>query len=117
STTTVSGILKVPTAHQPKDLRRVGGRRVGRRAPPADSVSCIPRQPDAGELPARRRMEEIAIARAHVSNGRRARAAAQYPLPAHELAVVFAERTGGRPVARIAQVRAGCPLPNIPEHL
>src|SRR5215475_3149701 len=63
------------------------------------------------ELPARRRIEEIAVARARVARGRRLRAAAQDQLVDHELAVVLAQRAVRRAVARIRQIGAARPLP------
>src|SRR5690348_7926912 len=71
----------------------------------------------AGELPARRGREEVAVARAQVRLRTRAAAAAQHALAAHELAVVFAERAGPRPIAGIRQVRAARPFPDIAEQL
>src|SRR5262249_3801757 len=42
---------------------------------------------------------------------------AENELIAHELAVILAERAGGRPVARVADVGARCPLPDIAKQL
>ena len=53
------------------------------------------RQPQPAELPARRRIEEVAVAHARMAFRRRQRAAAQHHLVDHELAVVFAERAFG----------------------
>src|SRR5262245_14443113 len=72
----------------------------------------IIQEPQPAELPARRRREEIAIARARVAGRRRERAAAKNHLIDHELAIVLAERVVGRAVARIGQVCAARPLPD-----
>src|SRR5947199_8859752 len=80
-------------------------------APNARSTSII-RQTQPGELPARRRVEEIPVARARMARGRRMRAAAQDHLVDHEFAVVLAERAFGRAVAGIGRVGAARPLPN-----
>ena len=72
------------------------------------------RQPDAGKLPARLRRKEVAVAGADVPRRRDARSAAQNHLPAHELAVVLAQRAVQRTKARIAQVGAARPHPAIP---
>src|SRR5439155_11246507 len=93
--------------------RRAGGLLRGR-------VSCgaaVPGQANAAELPARRRWEEVAIALAQVRARRRARAAAQDELVAHELAIVLAERAGERLISRVRRVRALRPLPTFAEHL
>ena len=45
------------------------------------------------------------------------RAAAEDHLVAHELAVVFAQRTRGGAIAGIGRVRAGGPLPDVAEQL
>src|SRR2546423_7881257 len=84
-------------------------------APRRRASSCGPREPDARELPARVRREEVAIRRAYVPARRRARAAAQDELVAHELAVVFAERAREGHEARIRPVRARRPLPRVAE--
>src|SRR5476651_1139068 len=69
-------------------------------------------EPQARELPARRWIEEIAIARARMPNGRRKRRAAQHHLIDHELAVVLAERAFRRAIARIGRRGAARPLPH-----
>ena len=56
------------------------------------SMKRVPREPQAGELPARGRREEVAIARPRMPGRRGEAAAAQHHLADHELAVVF-----GRP--------------------
>ena len=71
-------------------------------------------EPDSAELPARRRIEEIPIARARVPVRRRLRASAQHHLVNHELAVVFAERIRRRAIAGIGQIGAARPLPDMP---
>src|SRR5688572_3802629 len=73
------------------------------------------RQADAGELPAGVGREVVAVARADVGFGRRAGAAPQDPLAAHEFRVVLPERTRGRPVAGIRPVGAPRPFPDVPE--
>src|SRR3546814_3645967 len=74
-------------------------------------------QAQAGELPARRRWKEVAVAGANVAGGRRAAAAAQHVLPAHELAVVLAQRAGQRAEAWIRGVGRRRPLPHVAEQL
>src|SRR5580698_7421608 len=69
-------------------------------------------QAQAAELPARRRIEEIAVGRAGMPGGRRERRAAQYHLIDHELAVIFAQRPGRRLVPGIWGVGAASPLPD-----
>ncbi len=51
--------------------------------------SRIPRQPQAGHLPARLRGKEIAVAGAHMAWRREAGAAPQHKLPRHKLAVIL----------------------------
>ena len=58
----------------------------------------LARQANAAELPLRLGRKEIAIAGANVAGGRRARAATQHELVAHELAVVFADRGAFHPL-------------------
>src|ERR1700730_3036842 len=72
-------------------------------------------EPDAGELPPRLRIEEIAIAYPRMTIGRRQRASAQYHLIDHEFAVVLAERPGLRPIARIGRIGGARPLPYEPK--
>src|SRR5690348_16932798 len=117
STAAASGSSKVPSVRRTKSRDGVVDQRDGRVVLSAASVSRVRRLPHAAELPARRQIKKIAIARAYVSGRSRARTAAQYPLPTHELAVVLAERTGGGPVARITHVGAGRPFPHVAEHL
>src|SRR5258706_8109067 len=76
------------------------------------SLRDIIQQPQAAELPARRRREKIAVARTRVTLRCRMRAAAQHHLVDHELAVVLAERAVRRAVARVGQIRAARPLPD-----
>src|SRR5687768_14981286 len=82
-----------------------------------ETPSGVFRQPDAGELPARRRREEIAIARTHMAGWRDAGTAAQHHLIDHELAVVFGDRAGGRSETRIGLVGRARPFPDVAEHL
>src|SRR5579871_1901267 len=63
-------------------------------------------QADAAELPARIRREEVAIGPARMAARSSARCAPQDHLVAHELTVVFTERPGRRPIARIGDVGA-----------
>ncbi len=67
-----------------------------------------------GELPARVRRKEIAVRRAQVRLRRRAAAAAQHVLVAHELAVVLADRAR-RPARKpgYGRVVAARPLPHV----
>ena len=85
--------------------------------PPIALDSSILGEPDSRELPARVGGEEVAVGRPDVRARRGARAAAEHVLVAHELAVVFAQGTGQRPIARIGCVRALGPLPDIAEEL
>ena len=57
--------------------------------------------------------EEVAVARADVPLRRNARSAAQNHLPAHELAVVLAQRALQRPETGIAKVGAASPHPAV----
>src|SRR4029077_8199257 len=75
------------------------------------------REPNPAELPLRFGRKEVAVARPDVTGRRRARAAAQDELVAHELAVVLADRTGERPVAGIRQVGGLRPFPDVAVHL
>src|SRR5262249_57379050 len=74
-------------------------------------LSHIVEQSEATELPARRRIEEIAVGCTRMTGGRRVRASPQDHLVDHELAIVFTERARGRPVARLRQLGAARPLP------
>src|SRR4029453_16516909 len=67
------------------------------------------------ELPARRRREEIAVRGAAVPARGGAAGAFQHHLPAHELAVIFANGAVGSPEAWVGQIGAGGPLPDIAE--
>ena len=106
-----------------KPGRDVGGEWIGlsdgrRRASAAWCACHVLRsvlvfgEPQAGELPAGRRIKEIAISQARMPGRRRQRRAAQYHLIDHELAVVFAERAGRRPLAGIRRIGAARPLPD-----
>src|SRR6056297_2844368 len=80
-------------------------------------VLFLARQPDAGELPAVRRIKEIAIAATRMASGGSAGTPAQDHLVAHELAVVFTDGTRRRSIARVGAVGAGRPLPALAEEL
>ena len=79
--------------------------------------SDVASQPDARELPARLGGEEVAVSGPDVRSRRAARAAPQNKLVAHELAVVLAERPGGRAKTAVGRVRALRPFPDIAEEL
>src|SRR5215467_12786192 len=74
-------------------------------------LSHIVEQSEATELPARRRIEEIAVGCTRMTGGRRLRASPQNYLVDHKLAIVFTERARRDPVARIRQIGAARPLP------
>src|SRR6185369_17789724 len=78
-----------------------------------DSRRAIAGEAQPRELPARLRREEVAIGRADVRSRRHARAAAQHVLPAHELAVVFADSARRGPETGIGRVIAARPLPRV----
>ena len=73
--------------------------------------TTLPDQPDAAELPASARWEEISVTPASVARGSRKTAASQDVLVTHELAVVLAQRTPGRGVAGVRGVARARPLP------
>src|SRR5271155_1164512 len=73
----------------------------------------VRRQAQARELPALVWIEEIAVARADVAVGCRARTAPKHELGAHEFAVVFAHCTRRGPKSRIGAVGARRPFPHI----
>ena len=77
-------------------------------------LSC---EPNPGKLPARFRGEKVAIGSADVRRGSDARSAAQNEIPAHELAVIFAERAGQGTEPWIAEIGARRPLPAVAEDL
>src|SRR3546814_8531370 len=60
-------------------------------------------------------LKEIAIAREDVPARWRARAALENELPAHELAVIFADRAFGRAEAGIGAIGAAGPFPDVAE--
>src|SRR3546814_2462662 len=98
--TSTAGAWAIATGRR---ARRRGCRRgwdAGRSARERHSLGVLG-QAQAGELPARRRWKEVAVAGANVAGGRCAAAAAQHVLPAHELAVVLAKRAGQRAEARV----------------
>src|SRR5476651_433806 len=78
---------------------------------------AVARQAQAGELPARRRGEKIAIAVADVVARRGAGSAAQHILIHHEFSVVFADRAFGLAESGIRRVARLRPLPYVAEHL
>src|ERR1700677_1761319 len=77
--------------------------------------SGVAGQPQAAEGPSGRRWEEVPVGGAEVVGGRHAGAAAQHVLVDHELAVVLADRPGGRLEARVGTVGGGRPLPDVAE--
>src|SRR2546422_5342950 len=79
--------------------------------------SGFPSEAQPRKLPACLRRKEIPVGRAHVGCRRDARSAAQDVLAAHELAVIFTDRAGHRPVARVRPVVAASPLPDVAEGL
>src|SRR5215467_7263559 len=81
------------------------------------ALARVMREPYAAELPARGRIEEVAVADARVARGRGMRAPSQHHLIDHELAVVLAERAGRRTVARIGRIGAASPLPDDAEDI
>src|SRR5262245_51452958 len=68
-------------------------------------------QTQPAELPARRRIKEVAVAHTLMAFGRRQRGATEHHLADHELAVVFAESAFGGAIPRIWQVGTARPLP------
>src|SRR6185437_15691397 len=80
-----------------------------RAAPLRSYVAC---QSDAAELPTRGRWKEVAIGGTYVPGRRRARAAAQHHLAAHELAVIFGQSSVERLVAGIGIVGRPRLFPN-----
>src|SRR6185312_267009 len=79
--------------------------------------SCILRQPNAGNHPARRRRKEITIGRPYMAGWRHCRAATQHHLVRHELAVVLADRAGERVETGIGDIGTGGPFPSVADHL
>src|SRR5918912_500865 len=76
-------------------------------------LCTVLREANPRKLPAGGRREEIPIRRPDVRAGRRARAAAEDELVAHELAVVLAQRPGGRAIAGVGEISALGPLPDV----
>ena len=74
-------------------------------------------EPNATELPAMMGVEKIAVTGAQMVGAAGAGAAPQYHLVTHELAVVFAHGPLGGLEARVGQVGAGGPFPDIAEQL
>src|SRR5215471_3370732 len=79
---------------------------------PQSYGSIVLNEPQPAKLPARVRIKEIAIACARMPGRGGVRAAAQYHLADHELAVVLPERALRCAVARIGQIGAAGPLPD-----
>src|SRR6476469_9319830 len=77
--------------------------------------SSVASKEDSGELPARRRREEIAVGGPAVPARRGATRSLQNELPAHELAVVLAHRALGGGKARVGCEGALRPFPDIAE--
>src|SRR4030095_4115560 len=71
----------------------------------------------SGELPTRCWLKEIAIGCTHVNRGCDAGSSTQNRLTAHDLAVVFTQRTRKGFVTRITGVRTRRPFPAVPEKL
>src|ERR1700691_1388719 len=74
-------------------------------------------QSNAGELPARRRREEVAIRGPYMGGRRGHLSPAEHHLVAHALAVVLAEGAGEGMEARIRKISADGPLPDVAEKL
>src|SRR5207245_7141315 len=87
-----------------------------RRSRPTKSLWIVC-ESDSSKLPAFFRLKEIAIGAPDMTARRSTGTAAQNVLVAHELAVVFAERTQCRAVTGIRRVSAARPLPNVAKHL
>ena len=79
------------------------------------SSDAVVDKPKPAELPARRWIEEISIARAGMSGRRRMGTAAQHHLADHELAIVLADRPDWSAIAGIGRIGAARPLPHEPE--
>src|SRR5215212_4410828 len=88
-----------------------------RCAQPTNGSFHIIQKTQPAELPARRGIEEIAVARAGVAERRRMRTAAQHHLIDHEFAVVFAEGAERRAISGVGEVRAARPLPGCSESI
>src|SRR5680860_1116646 len=77
----------------------------------------VGREPEAGELPALMRIEEVAVSSPDMAFRCGARAALEHELVAHELAVILTDGAGGGLEAGIREVGACRPLPHVTEHL
>src|SRR6056297_3787884 len=77
------------------------------------SAHAVGGQADAGGMPAGVGMEEVAIGGPHVTRRCVDAAAAQHLLAGHELAVVLADRSVGRPEPRIRLIGRRRPLPAV----
>src|SRR5689334_5842404 len=92
-------MVSLQATPQPR-LARLTGRQ------PSVAPVAIARQAKAGKLPACGSRKEIPVARPNVRAWRDSGPAAQHVLVAHEFAVVLADRTRRRPVARVRGVVA-----------
>src|SRR4051812_18607749 len=79
--------------------------------PSEQGNSCVAREADAAELPARMRWKEIAVGIAAVTGRRRQRTAAQHILSDHELAIVLDNLAVERAITGIGLVRGARPFP------
>src|SRR5690242_11272845 len=77
------------------------------------AASIVSGKPQPRKLPARRRRKEIAIGCPAVTTRRGAAGALQHELPAHELAVVLADRALGGLEAGEAEIGARRPFPHV----
>src|SRR3546814_3542199 len=84
------------------------------RTTPMSKILC---ETDAGELPALVGVEEIAIGGTQMPARGGAAAAAQDELPAHELAIIFADRARRGAEAGIGAIGAAGPFPHAAEQL
>src|SRR5689334_19987442 len=76
-------------------------------------LSFSPRQPYPRELPSRVRREEVPVGPADVPGRRRAGAAAEDELVAHELPVVLPDRPRRGLEARVGGILAPRPFPDV----
>src|SRR5207253_8331003 len=78
--------------------------------------SSVASKANPRELPPSARREEVAIRGPAMAARRRAARALQHELPAHELAVIFADRALGRSEAGVGREAGLRPLPHVAEH-
>src|SRR5690242_9050335 len=78
--------------------------------------SSVLSKADPRELPARCGRKEVAVGSTAVPTRRGAAGALQHALPAHELAIIFADRALCGREAWVREVRACRPFPHIAEH-